>query len=301
MIEKVMSAAEAADLVNDGDTVALQAGPTQCTPMALVREIIRSGRRDLHVVCLSAGVSLDWLAAAGSLGRCTFAAVTMEHFGLCRRFRRGVESGTIAVEELSETALLARLGAAARGLPFLPTRGMLGTDLLDVGNPALEVIDDPFGSDPVVACAALEPDVALLHAHRADRFGNVGIDPSPRHPGMTTMPRAAKRVVVSVERIVDTDELRLAPDRTILPGFAVDAVVEAPYGAHPTSLFPRYDYDAAFLESWVEAAADDHDADRFLRRHVFGAPSHEAYLELIGHDRLSALSEAMVDAGWSRT
>lgn len=282
MTGKVMTAGQAAGLIGDGDIVGLQGGPTQCAPMVIVREIIRGGRRDLHAVTLSGGIAMDWLATAGCLSACTFAAVTMEHFGLCRGFRRQVEAGALAVEELSETALFARLGAAARGLPFLPVRGLIGTDLLTVGNQALKVIDDPFGGRPVVVCQALPLDVAILHAHRADRDGNVGVNPIPRYPTMTVMPRAARRVIVTVERIVPTSELRAAPDRTILPGFAVNAVVEVPYGAHPTSLFPVYDYDAGFMAAWVDAAASDATARAFLDAHVQAAPSPADYLELVG-------------------
>ena len=139
---------------------ASRAAPTQCAPMTLVREIIRAERGDLHAVTLSGGIAVDWLAAAGCLSACTFAAVTMEHFGLCRAFRRHVEAGAIAVEELSETALFARLGAAARGLPFLPGSGADRHGPADVGNDALRVIADPFGGPPVVACRALPLDVA---------------------------------------------------------------------------------------------------------------------------------------------
>ena len=285
-----MAAAAAAALVADGDRVGIQGGPTQCAPMTIVREIIRAGRRDLHAVILSGSIAVDWLAAAGCLSTCTFAAVTMEHFGLCRCFRRQAENGAIAVEELSETALFARLGAAARNLPFLPIRGMIGTDLLAVGNEALKVIDDPFGGPPVVACRALPLDVAILHAHRADTAGNVGVDPTPRYPTMTVMPRAARRVIVTVEEIVPSSELRRAPDRTILPGFAVDAVVEARYGAHPTSLFPVYDYDADFMAAWVSAAASEDTAQAFLDTHVRAVPSQDGYLGLVGSGRLEALA-----------
>jgi glutaconate CoA-transferase subunit A len=282
MIDKVVPAEQAVTLIRDGDVVGLQAGPTQCAPMTLVREIIRAGRRDLHVAFISGSIAVDWLAAAGCLRRCTFCAATMESFGLCQHFRRGVETGAISVEELSETALFARLAAAARGLPFVPTRGMLHTDLLHVGNDALKVIADPFGGPPVVACQALQLDVAILHAHRADRQGNIGIDPMPRYPTITTMPRAARRVIVTVERIVPTDELRMAPDRTILPAFAVDAVVEAPYGAHPTSLFPRYSYDRGLFSSWMATARDPAAAAAFLDEYVRTPASHAEYLERVG-------------------
>ena len=289
MVAKLMSAEAAIDAIDDGAVIGLQAGPTQCAPMSLVRGLIRSKCRDLHLVSLSGSIALDWLAAAGSLSRVTFAAATMEAYGTCRQFRRGVESGAIAAEELSETALLARLGAAARGLPFLPTRGMLGTDLLRVGNPALQVIDDPFGGPPVVACRALRCDVAILHAHRADTYGNVAVDPGPRQPMTTLLPRAADRVIVSAEEIVETDRLREQPGDTILPGFAVDAVVEARHGAHPTSLFPAYDYDAAFFQDWGEASGQHATAAEFLARYVTEHGSHDDYLSLIGAERLAAL------------
>lgn len=289
MIDKLTSIDEAVGLIADGAVVGLQSGPTQCTPMSLVRGLLRAGRRDLHVVSLSGSIALDWLAAAGALSRATFSAATLESFGMCQRFRRAVESGTVDVEELSETAFISRLAAGARGLPFLPTRGMIGTDLLQVGNPNLALIPDPFGGPPVVACAALRPDVAILHAHRGDRFGNIAVDPGPRYPMTTLLPRAAERVIVSVEEIVETDDLRRNPERTILPGFLVDAVVEAPRGAHPTSLFPAYDYDAEFLQSWVDCSGSEDRAREFLDHWVHEPPGHDAYLSLLGEGRLAAL------------
>ncbi|WP_370617773.1 CoA transferase subunit A [Mumia sp. Pv 4-285] len=290
MSSKVMSAEDAVGLIRDGDVVGLQSGPTQCAPMSLVRAVIAAGLRNLQVVSLSGSMALDWLATAGALDRATFAAATMESHGMCQRFRRAVEAGDITVEELSETALLARLGAAARGLPFLPTRGMLGTDLLKVGNPNVAVIEDPFGGGPVVACKALRPDVAILHAHRGDVRGNIAVEHGPRHPMTVLLPRASQRVVVSVEEIVDTEQLRRTPQQTILPSFAVDAVVEAPNGAHPTSLFPVYDYDTAFFESWTAAASDQASAAEFLARWVISPASHDDYLALVGERRLADLT-----------
>jgi glutaconate CoA-transferase subunit A len=289
VVDKRATLDEAISLVRDGDSVALQGGSTQSAPMALVRALIRAGRRDLHAVCLSAGIPVDMLAAAGCISQCTFAAVGMEHFGLCQCFRRGVERGGITAWEVSETGVLAMLGAAARGLPFLPTRGMIGTDLLSIGNPSLRVIDDPFGGPPVVACAALHPDVALIHAHRADREGNVAMDPAPLLPGVTLMPRAARTVIVTVERIVDTDELRRTPERTVIPGFTVDAVVEVPFAAHPTSLFPAYSYDAAFMLAWVDAARDEASAHAFLEEWAVDCADQADYMARLGTDRLDSL------------
>ena len=289
MTSKVISLGDAAALVEDGSTVALQSMATFTAPMAMVRELIRQERRDLTLVCLVGGIPVDLLAAAGCVSRFVGAAVSMEQFGLCNQFRKAVERGEIVFEELSETALLARLGAGARGLPFQITRGLLGTDLIDLQPDNLRVIDDPFGSGrSVVACRALVPDVAIVHAHRADAEGNVQMDPTALWPDIRVFPKAARRVIVTVEEIVDGERIRAQPDRVVLPSFAVDAVVHAPYGAHPTSCFPRYGYDADFHRRWTGAARDPETARAFLDQHVLGPASHEEYLDGIGG--VSALS-----------
>jgi glutaconate CoA-transferase subunit A len=268
--------------VRDGDIVALQNMATQAAPMATVREIIRQGRRDLGLVVLVGGIAVDWLAAAGCLNRLIGAAVSMEQFGLCQRYRAAVESGQIRVEELSETALNSRLGAGARNLPFLPTRGLIGTDLIDVSPESLVMLDDPFGGPPVVACRRLDPDVALVHVHRADRYGNAQIEPTAQWPDLGIMPKAAKRVIVTAEEIVDTDVLRRNPDRTVLPGFIVNAVVEVPYGAHPTSFNPNYGYDTQMHLDWVAATRDDDAVDEFLQTHVYQPGDQGEYLDSVG-------------------
>ena len=278
---KQASLAEAASLVSDGDVVALQNMATQAAPMALVRELIRQERRDLSMVSLVGGIPLDWLAAAGCMSRFVGSAVTMEQFGLAQRFRRAVEAGRIRVEELSEQALLSRLGAGARNLPFLPTRAMIGTDLIDI-NENLTILEDPFGGLPVVACRALVPDVALVHCHRADRYGNAQYEPTARWPDIGIMPKAARRVLVTVEEIVDSNVLRANPDRTVLPGFMVDAVVEVPWGAHPTSFNPRYGYDGAFHRAWAAASRSDDAVAAFLDTYVHDPVDHEAYLAAVG-------------------
>jgi glutaconate CoA-transferase subunit A len=192
--------------------------------------------------------------------------------------------------------LSARLAAGARNLPFLPTRGAIGTDLV-AQNPAnLRLLEDPFGGPPVLACRKLVPDVALIHAHRADRQGNVQYEPTILWPDIGIMPKAARRVIVSAEEIVDGEELRRHPERTLLPGFVVDAVVAVPYGAHPTSFFPRYGYDAPFHRAWAAAARDDAAARDFLERFVTAPPDQAAYLEAVGGaatlQRIAAWEEA---------
>lgn len=278
---KVVPIDEAVGLVRDGDMVALQNMATQAAPMALVRELIRQGRSGLGLVCLVGGMPVDWLAATGAIDRLIGAAVSMEQFGLCQRYRKAVEAGAIRVEELSETALNARLGAGARNLPFLPTKGLIGTDLIAI-NDNLQMIDDPFGGPSVVACRALVPDVALVHAHRADRHGNVQYDPTILWPDIGIFPKASRTVIVSAEEIVDEEVLRRQPDRTVLPGFTVDAVVEVPYGAHPTSFNPAYGYDSRLHLEWAKASRDDEAVDDFMQRYVYGPEDQAAYLDAVG-------------------
>ncbi|MFV0463501.1 MAG: CoA transferase subunit A [Nostocoides sp.] len=281
-VDKVTTLSEAAGLVSDGDVVALQNMATQAAPMALVREIIRQDRKDLTLVALVGGMAVDWLSAAGCLSGFIGAAVSMEQFGLCQQYRKAVEQGQIRVEELSETALNARLGAGARNLPYLPTRGLIGTDLIATNSDNLVLVEDPFGGPPVVACRALVPDVALVHAHRADRMGNVACDPAIRWPDLGIMPKAARKVIVTVEEIVESDVLRRDPDRTVLPGFIVDAVVEVRYGAHPTSFYPNYSYDTQMHLAWGKAARDDASAAAFLQQFVREPSDHDAYLDVVG-------------------
>jgi glutaconate CoA-transferase subunit A len=281
-VDKVRSIEEAVGLVDDGDIVALQNMATQLAPMGLVRELIRQEKRNIGLVVLVGGIGVDWLSAAGVLDRLIGAAVSMEQFGLCQQYRKAVESGRVRVEELSETALNARLGAGARNLPFLPTRGLIGTDLIEQSSDNLKLFDDPFGGPQLVACRALVPDVALVHGHRADRAGNVQYEPTAIWPDLGIFPKAARKVIVSVEEIVDTEVLRRNPDRTLLPGFAVDAVVELPFGAHPTSCNPKYGYDTAMHLEWVKAARDDGDAAKFLQRYVNDPADQVAYLDAVG-------------------
>ena len=284
-MSKVMTLEEAAALVDDGDVVALQNMATQAAPMAIVRELIRQEKRGLGLVCLVGGMAVDWLAAAGVIDRFIGAAVSMEQFGLCQQYRKAVEEGRVRVEELSETALNARLGAGARNLPFLPTRGLIGTDLIDM-NENLKLFQDPFTGETLVACRALVPDVALVHAHRADEHGNVQYEPTILWPDLGIFPKAARKTIVTVEEIVDSEVLRRNPDRTVLPGFRVDAVVEVPYGAHPTSLLPAATATTALPPRVGEGRRATTRRPRSSSTRTFASPETQAeYLDAVGGTR----------------
>lgn len=285
MKDKTASLAEAASLVGDGDVVGLQNMATQAAPMAMVRELIRQRRRDLTLVALVGGIAVDWLAAAGCLRKFLGPVVSMERFGLCQNYRKAVQAGVIEVEEYSETTFLARLGAAARNLPFGISAGLIGTDLVGLHPDTLREIDDPFGSGRrVLACSPLHLDVALIHSHRADRAGNAQYDPHTIWPDVQIFPKAARRVILTTEKIVDEEEIRRHPGRTAIPGFIVDAVVEVPYGAHPTSWFPDYGYDGRMHEEYVAASTDPTATQAWLHDHVVAPASQAEYLAAAGVD-----------------
>jgi glutaconate CoA-transferase subunit A len=285
-MDKVLSPAEAAALVRDGDHVALQSMGTQSIPMTMVRELIRAGRRQLTITAVVGGIGVDWLALKGVMSRFCGPIVSMERFGLCQGFRRAVETGAIEFEEYSESGLLARLAAGARNLPFEVTRSMIGTDLPALHPDTIAEINDPFTGQRVLACRALRPDVCLLHAHRADPRGNVQYDGGTIWPDIQIYPKACARTIVTVEEIVSEDEVRERPHETVIPHFAVDAVVLASHGCHPTSFFPGYVYDEQFHEHWARVSRDPEEAVATIDR-LCAADSQEAYLELVGETALA--------------
>lgn len=284
-MSKVMSAAQAVEMVGDGAHVAVQSMGTQGIPMALVRELIRQQRRELTITSVVAGIGIDWLAFAGVMSRFCGPIVSMERFGLCQGFRRGVQEGRIEFEEYSETGILARLQAGARNLPFGITRGMIGTDLPGLHPDTIREIEDPFTGQRVLACRRLNPDVCLLHAHRADPLGNIQYDGGTIWPDVQIYPKACGKTIVTVEKIVSEEEVREHPEETVIPHFAVDAVVEAPHGCHPTSFFPDYVYDEAFHENWVSVSRSPEQALQEIER-LCAAESQSDYLALIGEDAL---------------
>jgi glutaconate CoA-transferase subunit A len=286
-MDKRMHPADAAALVRDGDHVAVQSMGTQGIPMTMVRELIRAHRRDLTITSVVAGIGIDWLAFKGVMSRFCGPIVSMERFGLCQGFRRGVEAGLIEFEEYSESGILARLSAGARNLPFGITRGMIGTDLPSLHPDTIAEIADPFTGERVLACRSLRPDVCLLHAHRADRLGNIQYEGGTIWPDVQIYPKACTRTIVTVEEIVTEEEVRERPHETVIPHFAVDAVVLAPHGCHPTSFFPGYMYDEEFHETWARVSRNAEQAVALIDR-LCAARSQEEYLELIGPAALAS-------------
>jgi len=290
MVDKLMTEEEAISrFVTDGCYLGTELYGTVRAPMSLVRELIRQGKKNLRLV--GQGVlETDLLLAAGVVTEMDLTYIGLELYGTSQVFRRAAENGRLKrIVEWSNGALTWRFKAAAMGVPFLPVRVMLGSDTFRYS--AAKVIECPFTGQKVCLVPALILDVGLIHVHRADRYGNAQIEGISGFAA--EMARACKRLIISAEEIVDTEEIRRYPERTIIPYFLVDAVVHAPFGSHPGEMAYMYARDEEQLREWVEASKTEEGAQAYLDKYTFNVANHQEYLELIGEERLEALKAAM--------
>jgi len=288
--DKRASLADAISLVSDGAMVALGGGLCARLPMAMVRELVRQGRRDLHLIGSAHSIDVDLLVATGGVRRCEESYVGFEQdLGLAPGYRRAAEAGTIEVAESCCATILAQLRAAEMGLPFLPVRGVRGSDIGRL-HPEYAEITCPFTGETLVAVPALRPDVALLHAPAGDRYGNLHLE----QPYVLDerFASASRLVIATVDELVSTEEVVLAG--VTIPAHLVAAVAEVPYGAHPSSCYPRYAYDRGHLRDYLAAAESGPGGlEKYLATYVQG--SEEDYRDAVGPDRLGVL------AGWSQS
>ncbi len=278
--QKQMSLADAATLVQDEMTVAIGGGLSWREPMAFLRELIRQGRQNLHLVGTAHGVDVDMLCGAGAVSVVEESYVGFEQdFGMAPNFRRVCEEGLTKVHDTCCHTLLQQLRAAEFGVPFLPVRSIQGTDFLQL-HTEYKTMTCPFTGLPLVLVPALAPDVAIVHAQYGDIHGNLKILP-PLVADMLFI-RASKRIIATVDRLLPPDELRAMQPN--VPYFWVEAVVEVPYGAHPTSCYPFYAYDRTHLTEYYHAAQGGRDtfAREYLTPYVFETATHNDYLQRIG-------------------
>jgi glutaconate CoA-transferase subunit A len=286
LTDKVTTVAEAvARLVRDGEYLAIGGFGCARIPTAVLHEVLRQGRQGLRFAGHTSTHDFQVLCAGNGLGRGrTLAAVDiayvigLEARGLSPHARRVMESGEVAFTEWTNYTLAVRLKAAAMGLPFLPARSLLGTDTFK--HSAARVIACPFTGEKLAALPALYPDVAAVHVHEADRFGNC------RVLGTTVadldLARAARRLIVTCERLVPADEIRRDPSRTAIPFFCVDAVCEVPFGSYPGNMPYEYFSDEEHLRHWLRAEADPDAYRAFLDHHVLGVRDFAEYLQRCG-------------------
>jgi glutaconate CoA-transferase subunit A len=272
-------------LVQDGDYLAIGGFGTNRIPTAVVHEILRQRKQRLSFAGHTATHDFQLLCAGNLTGRGQTLArvdiayvVGLEARGLSPHARRVVESGTIVCTEWTNYALAVRLQAAAMGVPFIPTRTMLGTDTLE--RSAAKVIPCPFSGMPLVALPALYPDVAAIHVHEADIFGNARLRGTS--VADLELARAAKRLIITCERLVPHESFRLDPQQTAIPFFCVDAVCEVPYGSYPGNMPGEYFSDEDHLRKWLELERDLERFGKFLDEFIFGTRDFGEYLQRCG-------------------
>ncbi len=266
-----------ATYVHDGDLVAIE-GFTAFICFAAAHEIIRQGRQDLTLCRMTPDLVYDQMIAAGCARKMVFSYLGNPGVGSLHGVRRAVEKGLprpLEVEEYSHFGMVARYMAGAARLPFFPLRSYLGTDQAAV-NPRIRFVESPYGDGRVAVVPPLNPDVAILHAQRADASGNTQIW------GLLGVQKevafASNHVVVVVEEVVDEAIVRGDPNRTVIPGLLVDAVVHEPYGAHPSYAQGYYDRDNEFYLAWDGISRDEALTRAWLEEWVYGVADRSAYL-----------------------
>lgn len=287
---KVVSLGQAAGLVADSMRIGLGGFAIYQRPMAFVRELIRQRRKNLTVVGVTNSIEADLLIAAGACDRLETSYMGFEKFGLAPAFRRACEKLGFDAVDYPELLAWDRFRADQEGLRFWPASGLGGTSLVEQ-NPDIKEFDCPLSGRPLHALPAARLDIAVIHAVAADKYGNVIVPSFHNLPqGFdVTLSRSCRKLVVTVERVVSENFLQRHARLVQIPAARVHAVVEAPFGAHPTSMLGRYLDDEAHWAQYIEAAKSEEGVAGYLNANVYELPSHDAYLDRIGGARLASL------------
>ena len=297
---KLMSLSEAISrFVFDGD-VLYAAGFTHLIPFAAGHEIIRQRRKELTLARATPDLIYDQMVAAGCARKVIFSYMGNPGVGSLRIVRAELEAGRLEWEEYSHFSMISRLQAGATGLPFMPMNPTAAGDL-ERANPNYRTVTDPYSGNPVVVVPALNPDVAIVHVQRADADGNAhiwGIIGEQKEAAF-----AAERVILTTEDVVDAAVIRSDPNRTLIPGFVVDAVCHVPYCAHPSYTQGYYDRDNDFYLEWDKISSSPDLTRAYLDEWVYGVKDREEYWNKLGvevHERLAVPENLSVPVSYGK-
>ncbi len=280
---KVCSLTEAVSRIEDGSIIAVGGNLSAREPMAIIREMIRQGKKNMHSIGGAHGVDIDLMCAGGVLKKVQNSYVGFEaDFGLAPNYRRMVQQKKVIPRDTDCVAVLTQLRASVFGLPFMPMKLVSGTDIVTL-HPEYVIMSCPYTGEKVSLVPAIKPDWALIHAHKSDPKGNVKLYP-PYFADLLAV-EASENSIISVEEIVSEKEMDEIG--ATIPYYEVTAVVELPYGAHPTSCYPDYTYDRNHLAEYVELGNQGEEVfrEKYLDRYVYGVHRHEEYLELVGGEK----------------
>lgn len=299
-MSKLISLSEAIQThVKSGDTI-YAAGFTHLIPFAAAHEIIRQGLKDLVLARATPDLIYDQMVAAGCARKVIFSYMGNPGVGSLRIVRSELEAGRLEWEEYSHFGMISRLQAGATGLPFMPMKLTAAEDL-ERANPNYRRVTDPYSGQEVVVVPALHPDVAIVHVQRADIYGNAqiwGIIGEQKEAAF-----AARKVILTAEEIVSEEVIRSDPNRTLIPGFIVDAVCHVPHCSHPSYTQGYYDRDNAFYLEWDKISQDREAIQRWLEEWVFGVKDRQEYWQKLGpetHNRLQVEAQMSIPVNYGK-
>ncbi len=283
-MRKVSSLDEAVASIPSGSHVALSGfAITRCT-MAFAREVIRQGIKGLVISQCLGGMDTDILVGAGTVERLIYGGGSLDRFGRLAFVNAGIENGSLQAELYSSLSVTFRFLAGSLGLPFIPIRSLVGSDVLaqleERAGSEVAYVTDPFSGERWLSLKPLVPDVAVVQVQTADEEGN-SIILGPKWDNAEQV-RAAKRTIVIAEHIVPGDIIRQQPELCVIPGLMVSHVVDLPFAAHPTCVYREYDYDADEIKRYVQATKAPDLWKAYLDKYVYGVKDHWEYLEMVG-------------------
>ena len=290
-----MTAKEAVEkYVANGDVVGIGGQSIGRCSMALSHEIIRQNKTDLTLVGCNMSMHMDLMVGAGVVKKTESGTGNLERYGTAFQWRKAIEQKRVEVEDYSHLSMSLRFLAGSLGLPFIPTKSMLGTDLSKQTSTNILESTDPWNSNKaVLLLKACNPDVSIVHVQKADVLGNVIIEGFSTHE--PEMIKASKSVIVSCEKLIDTEVIRQNPEMTSIPYIFVDAVVVQPWGAYPTSTYKFYEHDEPHIKYYQSISkTDGPEYKKYLDKYIYKCPDFDNYLELVTTTKnLNSLAESM--------
>ncbi|MEM2281128.1 MAG: CoA-transferase [Candidatus Bathyarchaeia archaeon] len=288
--DKRITLKEAVKLIPDGAQVFWGGFGFQRPPMAFAHELVRQGKRNLTVYASGSEMDVDILAGAYVASRFELAYFAIEGIGPAPNIQRRIREGAVQIEDYTNLAMALRFLGGALGVPFMPLKSMLGTDLLAktrFRQKKADVITCPFTGEKVVLVPSIRPDFSIVHVSRVDREGNAQIDGIKGED--VEGAKASKKVIVLAEEIVDTEFIRSQPDQTVIPNIYVDYVVECPWGAYPMMVYNYYDYDLEHIRMYYQQCKTEEGWQKYCEEYITGVEDHMEFLKKIGFGRLLKL------------
>lgn len=295
MSSKIMNLTDAVREIPNGSEIAIGGFAITRSPVAFICEMIRQGKNDLNVYQSIVCMATDMLVGAGAVKKLSYGGGSLDRFGRMERINAAFESGKIDAREFSGLSLTYRFLAGSLGIPYIPTKTLLGTDILEnllkKNDDSVMISTSPYDSDDkLVFVKALQPDFAVIHAPYADEKGNVLVD-GPVWD--LEMGKAAKQLYVTVDQIVSNEFVKRHPEKVVIPNVFTYAVIEVPYGAYPTAVYKMYDYDSCMLTKYAKINKKQDEFDSFLNEYVIGTKNHNEFLEKCGG--ISTLNKLKAD------